>query len=128
MIAEAIMYHLAIVKLLLLVLLLNLATPWFAKQLYSKWVRTGFFLFSGFIGMVIFSGIVIFIFMGGNWTIRTVIMSFVAFLLILLEVKRVRTIANCWKNGTPIAQASMKYVALELVMLTATTIWLIASN
>ncbi|HHO42538.1 MAG TPA: hypothetical protein ENN12_04175 [Epsilonproteobacteria bacterium] len=128
MIAEAIMYHLAIVKILLVVLSVNLLTPWLVKQSYSKWIRSGFFLFSAFLGMVIFSGLILFILMGASWSLRTILMSIVAFILIILEVQRVRTISKYWKDGNNIALVSAKFVLLEIFLLVATTIWLVASK
>ncbi len=116
--------HRHLVETLLLVILLNLFVPAMLRSSAARrvlWTRIGYFAFWAFWSMVLFSGLIVFVFMHERLTPAVVAMLVVAVLLPILDAYRAIRLRALWKNGEEGLNFSMKVLGAEMLLVLAVT-------
>jgi len=119
MIEEAIFYHSVIVKIFLVLLLFNLLVPViFNRNITTemRWTRVTFFIFSGFLSMTLFSGLMAYMFMNIHWNMIMTLMVLSFIVLTGLEIVRSRELHKLWMLSKSASSISWKYVLLEIMV------------
>ncbi|WP_457603223.1 hypothetical protein [Nitratifractor sp.] len=116
--------HRHLVEALLLVILLNLFVPAMLRSSPARrvlWTRIGYFAFWAFWSMVLFSGLIVFVFMREPFTPAVIAMLVVAVLLPILDAYRAIRLKALWKNGEEGLNFSMKVLGTEMLLVLAVT-------
>ncbi|WP_456458128.1 hypothetical protein [Nitratifractor sp.] len=116
--------HRHLVEALLLVILLNLFVPAMLRSSPARrvlWTRIGYFAFWAFWSMVLFSGLIVFVFMREPFTPAVIAMLVVAVLLPILDAYRAIRLKALWKNAEEGLNFSMKVLGTEMLLILAVT-------
>lgn len=114
--------HRHLVEGLLLVLLLNLFLPWLFRQLPSRRIfttRIGYFAFWALWSMVLFSGLIVFVFMKHPMTTSVIAMMLLSLLLPIMDAYRAVRLKRLWLQGEEGLEFSAKVVMAEIILLSA---------
>jgi hypothetical protein len=117
-------YHRHLVEGWLLVMLLNLLLPWALKNADVKrvfYTRIGYFAFWALWAMVLFSGLMVWIFAGRPMTLPIEAMIAAGALLPLLDGYRAIRLKRIWLSGAKGIAFSSQVVAVEILLLLAVT-------
>ena len=112
-------YHRHLVEGLTLVILLNLFLPMMLRAIPSKrifWTRVGYFAFWALWSMVLFSGLIVFVFMKQPMNPAIIAMLSVSVLLPLLDAYRAIRLKRIWISGEDGLSFSMKILMAELLL------------
>jgi hypothetical protein len=118
-------YHRVLVEILLGAIFLNIFIVYSTKNNFEKtikWSRIGYFIFWAIWAMVVFSGLIVFVFMKQklNLAIDTMILASIA--LPLLDGYRAIKVAKIWQEGKVAFTLALKILLLEVAAVTAVTI------
>jgi len=119
-------YHNFLVQMLLGVIVLNMALHYFfSKKDFFKmvqWVRISYFLFWAVWAMVVFSGLIVFVFMKQPLTLPVIVMIISAIILPILDGYRAIKLKKIWVNeGKDGLKLSLTILLLEILVIAATT-------
>jgi len=117
-------YHRHLVEGWLLVMLLNLSLPWVFKRADVRrifYTRVGYFAFWALWTMVLFSGLMVWIFAGRPMTLPVEAMMAAGILLPLLDGYRAIRLKRIWLSGAKGIVFSAQVVAVEILLLLAVT-------
>ncbi len=112
-------YHRHLVEGLTLVILLNLFLPLMLRGVPEKrvfWTRVGYFAFWALWSMVLFSGLIVFVFMKQPMTPAVIAMLVVSLLLPILDGYRAIRLKRIWIAGEDGLSFSMKVLMAELLL------------
>jgi hypothetical protein len=129
---EILAYHAMITRLFAGLLLLNLVVPsLFGGQLTREILATrlGFYFYAALLSMVIFTGLILYLVAGHPWRLSLWLMVAASLLLIYLEIRRVKALAQCWyRHRRSGASVSWRYVAMELLITACMIVWMVAER
>ena len=128
MVEEAMIYHSVIIKIFLVLLLFNLLVPFIAQKEIARemrWMRTSFFLFSGLLTMILFSGMITFMILDVPWSLSMTLMVLSFFVLSGLEITRSQKLHKLWMLSKSGASLSWKYVLLEITVMALMVLFVI---
>ena len=119
--------HLFLVEVFLGVLVFNLTIPFLLKKnivKFVKWVRVGYFLFWALWAMVVFSGLIVFMFQKRALPFDVVFMIVISFILPILDGYRAIKLKRIWINSD-FKDLGIKFstiiVAIEIILVLITT-------
>jgi uncharacterized membrane protein len=115
---EVLIYHSAMVKLLLFVLAADLVLPYLFRKNREREIRMtriSFFTYSATLAMAAFSGAVLFVLMKSDWNIGNILMIFLFVFLAGTEIARSRKLVGAWREGESASAYSWPYVLAEIV-------------
>jgi len=124
-------YHVILVKLLIFVMAINLFLPFLLKNnliKLVKWTRIGYFSFWGAWAMVIFAGLVVFVFTKQKLTADVILMITASAILPFLDGYRAIKLGKIWQKKESGLKFSTAIVLLELAIVVATTVYSIVSK
>jgi len=108
---------------LLIVMVLNLLIP-YAKRRDSKrmvfWTRVGYFAFWAFWTMVVFGGLITWIFKLREWSPSVVVMMMVALALVPMDIYRAVKLKRLWIAGDDGIRFNTLWVGIEITVTAAT--------
>lgn len=116
--------HRHLVEGLLLVILLNLFVPAMLRARPDQrvlWTRIGYFAFWALWSMVLFSGLIVFVFMREPLTASVLAMLAAAVVLPLLDGYRAIRLKKLWMAGKEGLSFSMKILGTEMLLVLAVT-------
>ena len=116
--------HRHLVEGLLLVILLNLFVPAMLRARPDRrvlWTRIGYFAFWALWSMVLFSGLIVFVFMREPMTPSVIGMLAAAVVLPLLDGYRAIRLKKLWIAGEEGLGFSMKILGVEMLLVLAVT-------
>ncbi len=119
MVEETLFYHSITIKIFLVMLVINLFIPAITQSTRAieiKSTRVSFFLFSGLLAMVAFTGMIAMMLMEMSFNLTIIIMVVALILLTLLEVYRSRELHKLWTVSESGVSTSWKFVLLEIVV------------
>jgi len=128
MIEETLLYHSITVKIFLALLFINLFVPIFTRAERSreiKWTRMTFFVYSAFLVMMAFSGMISYMLLEMPWNLLMTIMVIVFVLLAAIEIARSRALHDVWMMSESGVSLSWKYVLVEIVVVAAMVVMMI---
>jgi len=128
MVEEAMIYHSVIIKIFLVLLLFNLVIPFIIQKEIARemrWMRTSFFLFSGLLTMILFSGMITFMILDVPWSLSMTLMVLSFFVLSGLEITRSQKLHKLWMLSKSGASLSWKYVLLEITIMALMVLFVI---
>ncbi|WP_457605930.1 hypothetical protein [Nitratifractor sp.] len=121
-------YHRHLVEGWLLVMLLNLTIPYLLRGDPARsifWTRIGYFAFWAFWSMVLFSGLIVFIFMKQPMTPPVIAMLILSLLLPVLDAYRAIRLKKLWLADRDGFSFSAKIVGTEILLVTALMFYVI---
>ena len=128
MVEEAMIYHSVIIKIFLVVLLFNLLVPFITHKEIAKemrWIRGSFFVFSGLLVMILFSGMISFMILDIKWNMMMTLMVLSFFILSGLEITRSLKLHQLWMLSKSGVSLSWKYVLLEITVMALMVLFVI---
>jgi len=128
MIEETLLYHSITVKIFLAMLFINLLVPILTKSERSreiKWTRMTFFVYSGFLAMMAFSGMILYMLLEIPWNLTMTIMVIAFVILAILEIARSRALHSVWMMSESGVSLSWKYVMIEIIVIAAMVVLMI---
>jgi len=128
MVEEAMIYHSVIIKIFLVLLLFNLIVPFLTQKEIAKemrWMRTSFFMFSGLLVMILFSGMITFMILDIPWSMSMTLMVLSFFVLSGLEIKRSLELHKLWMLSKSGVSLSWKYVLIEITVMAVMVLFVI---
>ena len=124
-------YHKFLVEALLFVILLNIFLPLFFKNNQIKLIqatRIGFFAFWAFWAMVVFSGLIVFVFARAKVTAAILFMILASIILPLLDGYRAIKLSKLWRGKELGLSFSIKILTVEIIIIAAVVIYTILSR
>ncbi len=117
-------YHSFLVYGLIGVILLNILISYGIKDFNKliKYTRIGYFTFWALWAMVLFAGLVVFVFMKQPLTLAVVTMLVVSVILPILDGYRAIKLKKIWLDGNLGRSFSIKLLIIELIIVIATTL------
>ena len=116
---EILAWHRWVAEGLLVVMLFNLALPYFLRSQAERmifWTRVGYFAFWAFWTMGVFGGLITWIFKLQAWPPTVIAMVVVALVLSLIEIYRALTLKKFWIRGEEGMGFNARWVGLEIVL------------
>jgi hypothetical protein len=122
--------HILLVEALLVIMLFNIVVPTLLKRKrkivsFVKWTRVGYFLFWTLWAMVIFSGLVVFMFQKAELPFDVILMIAVSFILPFLDGYRAIKQRRVWMESE-FKELALKFsntvVSIEIILLLITTL------
>ena len=116
--------HRHLVEGLLLVILLNVFLPAMLRTSPERrvlWTRIGYFAFWAVWSMVVFSGLIVFVFMRQPLTPAVISMLVVSALLPIFDAYRAIRLRRLWERGEAGLEFSMKVLGAEMLLVLAVT-------
>jgi hypothetical protein len=110
--------------MLIAVILLNMLISYLVKDFVKsvKYTRIGYFMFWGAWAMVLFAGLVVFVFMKQPLNLSVITMIVVTILLPIIDGYRAIKLKKFWLQDNLGADFSLKLLFLELILIAGTTI------
>ena len=122
MIQEALLYHVATIKLFQFLLVINLLVPWLFRRNEMREIRATritFFLFSSLLSMVAFTGVILFMIAEVPWSTRMSLMVAAFIALAGVEIARSIKLRRLWLDDESGISLSWRYVLIEIAITTA---------
>ena len=119
MVEETLFYHSITIKIFLVILVFNLLIPMITQSNRAteiRWTRVSFFLFSGLLSMVAFTGMILMMLLEMSLNLTVIIMIVALVLLVVLEFYRARGLHRLWMVSESGVYLSWKFVVLEIVV------------
>ena len=123
-------YHSALVYALVAVIVLNMLTPYSSSDFNRviKRTRIGYFAFWGIWAMVVFAGLVVFVFMKQKLTLSVNAMIFASVVLPFIDGYRAIKLTKFWQNGDLGKSFSLKLLLVELLIVALTIVVAVTSK
>jgi len=119
---EILAWHRWVAEGLLFVMLLNLASPYFLRSQPERmifWTRVGYFAFWAFWTMVVFGGLIAWIFKLQAWPATVIAMVMVAVVLIPIDIYRALALKKLWISGNDGIGFNTRWIGIEIALTSA---------
>jgi len=112
-------YHYYLVLALIGAIVLNMTIVYFLKNNFFKavkWSRIGYFIFWGIWAMVVFSGLIVFVFMKQKLNIPITSMIILSLILPTLDGYRAIKVGKLWREENLGTSLAIKILLIEIVL------------
>ena len=119
---EILAWHRWVAEGLLIVMLLNLASPYFLRSRPERmvfWTRVGYFAFWAFWTMAVFGGLITWVFKLREWPPTVIAMVIVAVVLIPIDIYRAIRLKKIWISGNDGMAFNTLWVGIEIALTAA---------
>jgi hypothetical protein len=119
MLDEIIAWHRWAAEGLLIIMLINLAVPYLLRRDALRsifWTRVGYFAFWAFWSMVVFGGLIVWVFTLRHWPATVLVMVAVAVVLAFIDGRRAIRLRRFWADGQNGLAFNTRWVGIELIL------------